>query len=107
MHFDAVAFTWTHSEPHEYQLDFYDNPLKPYKRRFRCKTCGVGIASYNSQTQRFSVWGATLDRNQEGKIVGWDVAKPTAHIFYGTRLLDVNDNLSKWDGYESKSERLG
>jgi hypothetical protein len=48
-----------------------------------------------------------LDRNEEGKIVGWDIAKPTTHIFYGTRMLDVNDNLSKWEGYESKSERLG
>jgi hypothetical protein len=106
MHFDAAAFTWTHSEPHETQLDSYDNPLKPYKRRFRCRNCGVSVASYNSQTQRVSVWGATLDRNEEGRIVGWDIAKPTAHMFYGTRMLDVNDNLSKWEGYESKSERL-
>ncbi|KAG1868236.1 Mss4-like protein [Suillus subalutaceus] len=106
MHFDASAFTWTHPEPHESQLDFYDNILKPYKRRYRCKTCGVGVASHNYNTNRVSIWGATLNRNEDGNIVGWDIAKPTAHQFYGTRMLDVNDDLTKWEGYESNSDNL-
>jgi hypothetical protein len=47
-----------------------------------------------------------LDRNADGKIVGWDIAKPTAHQFYGTRMLDVNDDLTKWEGYQSNSDNL-
>ncbi|KAG2138723.1 uncharacterized protein EDB93DRAFT_1090483 [Suillus bovinus] len=106
MHFDASAFTWTHPEPHESQLDFYDNLLKPYKRRYRCKTCGAGVASHNYNTNRVSIWGATLDRNENGKIVGWDIANPTDHQFYGTRMLGVNDDLTKWRGYQSNSDYL-
>jgi hypothetical protein len=106
MHFYASALTWNNTEPHESRLDSYDNILKPYKRRFRCKTCGVGVASRNSNTNHISIWGATLDRNEDGKILGWDIAKPTAHQFYGTRMLDVNDDLTKWEGYQSKSKRL-
>ncbi|KAG1857653.1 Mss4-like protein [Suillus tomentosus] len=106
MHFDASAFTWTHPEPHESRLDFYDNILMPYKRRYRCKTCGVGVASHNYNTNRVSIWGASLDRDEDGKVVGWDIAKPTAHQFYGTRMLDVNDELSKWQGYQSNSDCL-
>ncbi|KAH7930457.1 hypothetical protein BV22DRAFT_1000717 [Leucogyrophana mollusca] len=107
MHFGASDFAWTHSEPHLALLDFYDIPLKPYKRRFRCKQCGVGVASLNSNTHRVSVWGAGLERDGEGKIINWEIARPTAHMFYGTRMLNVNDHLGKWEGYEGKSKRLG
>ncbi|EGO05287.1 hypothetical protein SERLA73DRAFT_44695 [Serpula lacrymans var. lacrymans S7.3] len=106
MHFEEKDFVWTHSEPHADHLDFYDNPLKPHKRRYRCKKCGVTVTSYNSKVNRFSVWGALLERNEEGKIKNWDIAKPTAHMFYGTRMLDVGDDLGKWEGYENKSQRL-
>jgi hypothetical protein len=41
-----------------------------------------------------------------GKIIGWDLIKPTAHQFYGTRVIDVNDGLSKWEGYEGTSTQI-
>jgi len=62
--------------------------------------------SKNSKTGNCSVWGAQMERGDEGKIKGWDVIKPTAHIFYETRMLDINDDLGKWDGYEGRSTRI-
>ncbi|MGR3320130.1 MAG: GFA family protein [Candidatus Anammoxibacter sp.] len=29
--------------------------------------------------------------------------KPTCHIFYGARVIDVNDDLPKWPGHKDKS----
>jgi hypothetical protein len=107
MHFEANKFKWTQSEPDEQALDYYDNHTKPYKRRWRCRNCGSAIASYNSKKNRWSVWGATLDRDEDGGIKNWELVKPTCHQFYGTRLLDINDALSKWEGYEDQSNRLG
>lgn len=107
MHFEASKFRWTQSEPVEASLDYFDNPTKPYKRRWRCKNCGSMIASYNSKKNTWSVWGATLDREEDGRIKNWELVKPTCHQFYGTRLLDVGDDLGKWEGYEEQSTRLG
>ncbi|KAI0360662.1 hypothetical protein OH77DRAFT_1418649 [Trametes cingulata] len=107
IHFPATSFTWTHPQPHEDRLDSYVVPNKPWKTRFRCKDCGACVMSVNSKTDSRSVWGAHLARDDAGKIKHWDAVKPTAHIFYDTRMVDVNDGLGKWEGYEGRSTRLG
>jgi hypothetical protein len=33
--------------------------------------------------------------------------KPTCHIFYAARVLDMDDGLPKWAGHAEGSERLG
>jgi len=48
-----------------------------------------------------------LERDEKGRIKDWNTIKPTAHIFYETRMVDVQDDLGKWSGYEDISERLG
>lgn len=106
IHVDALHFTWAHATPHESFLDGFVNPSRPWKQRFRCKSCGCTIASKNSKTNRVSVWGAQLERDDEGKVKRWDEVKPTAHIFYATRMLDIDDGLGKWEGYEGKSKEL-
>ncbi|OSX62128.1 hypothetical protein POSPLADRAFT_1143555 [Postia placenta MAD-698-R-SB12] len=106
IHVASSAFSWTHSEPHDAQLDTFVIPTKPWKTRYRCKNCGVCVAGRNSQTGNCSIWGATLERTKDGKIKAWDVVKPTAHIFYGTRMVEVNDDLGKWEGFEGKSNRV-
>ena len=30
--------------------------------------------------------------------------KPTCHIFYGTRVMDIHDGLPKWTGHKNHSE---
>ncbi|KAI0777700.1 Mss4-like protein [Trametes elegans] len=107
IHFPAGAFRWTHAAPHEEYLDSYVPPEKPWKTRFRCKNCGACVMSANSKVGQCSIWGAHLSRDDAGKIVDWETVKPTAHIFYGTRMLDVQDGLGKWEGYENGSRRLG
>ncbi|KAJ6107135.1 hypothetical protein N7523_008458 [Penicillium sp. IBT 18751x] len=32
--------------------------------------------------------------------------KPTSHIFYGQRVMDIPDGLTKWSGMDEKSQRL-
>lgn len=76
------------------------------KRRYRCQNCGSGVASYNEAKNKWSIWAATLDRDHTGKVVGWDWAKPTDHQFYGTRILDVKDDLPKWEGPAGESEPI-
>lgn len=106
MHFEAAAFKWTRKDPCESYLDSYINPEKPWKKRWRCKNCGSSVSSHNSKTDRWSVWGCQLERFGDGRIKNWEIVKPTAHIFYGTRVIDVGDDLGKWQGYEDKSKRL-
>ncbi|KAJ7492243.1 Mss4-like protein [Mycena latifolia] len=106
IHFPAAAFAWTHSDPHGAALDTYVTEGKPWKTRYRCKNCGCCVASYNTKTEHWSVWGAQLDRQEGGAPRNLEGVKPTSHIFYETRLVDVNDELSKWEGYEGKSTRI-
>lgn len=106
IHFPDTSFAWTHVEPHEIALDSFTVPEKPWKTRWRCKRCGCCISSHNSKANKWSVWGTQLERDNNGNIKGWDALKPTAHIFYGTRLVDVKDGLGKWEGYENQSTKL-
>ncbi|KAL9713406.1 hypothetical protein Ac2012v2_003015 [Leucoagaricus gongylophorus] len=107
IHFPASSFNWIHPQPIHDFLDYYTPTDKPWKKRWRCKTCGACVASYHEKNNRWSVWGAQLEKDEEGKTKSWEDLRPTVHMFYGTRLLDMNDDLPKWSGYENKSERLG
>ena len=55
------------------------------------------------------MWPACFERNPEThQLLHQDEAwlQPTCHMFYGTRVRNVSDDLPKWDGFEGKSERL-
>ena len=124
IHFPKDAFSWTHAAKggtssadealsegpapplSEAQLESFVIPSKPWKTRFRCRSCGACVMSTNAKTGSCSVWGAHLARDADGRILGWDGVQPTAHIFYGTRMLDVADGLGKWEGYEARSARV-
>nr|WP_319491703.1 hypothetical protein [uncultured Desulfobacter sp.] len=32
--------------------------------------------------------------------------KPTCHLFYGSRVIEIQDDLPKWSGYKNHSQRL-
>lgn len=106
IHFRPEAFSWSHQEPKDAKLDAFVIPAKPWKTRWRCKTCGACVAGSNTKTGNWSIWGVQLERDEHGKVINWEIVKPTAHIFYDTRLLDVNDELGKWQGYENTSAQL-
>lgn len=35
-----------------------------------------------------------------------DAFRPTCHIFYGMRVVDIQDDLPKWSGHKHRSARL-
>lgn len=107
IHFPASAFTWTHEEPYGDVIETYSVESKPWKTRSRCKKCGCCVSSYNARANRRSIWSGQLERDELEKIKYWADLRPTAHIFYGTRMLDIQDDLAKWEGYNDESRRLG
>ncbi|KAF8504965.1 Mss4-like protein [Hysterangium stoloniferum] len=112
VHFPKSTFKWTHGKSGEdplTTLDGYSLPNKPHKTRYRCKTCAVCVASYNAEKEKWSIWGALFPRGEDNRLRKdvWEVIKPDAHIFYDTRMVDINDDLEKWDGYKDISTRLG
>jgi len=49
-----------------------------------------------------------LDHDNEGPRHGSIPSsfKPTAHIFYGERLMEVLDGVPKWEGHKDDSKRM-
>ncbi|EGG02604.1 uncharacterized protein MELLADRAFT_66138 [Melampsora larici-populina 98AG31] len=97
------------------KLDIYES-MPGRKFKLRCKNCGSPVGSYSIVKKEWTIWGTTLERfksneksanDSTSNIKGWEFIKPDTHIFYGTRILDVVDKLSKWAGYEGESEKLG
>ncbi|KAJ7610786.1 Mss4-like protein [Roridomyces roridus] len=101
MHYSPSAFSWTHEAevtPIEEKIDGCV--------LYRCAKCRTCTASQMSDTQNWAIRGAHLERDEDGKIINWEEVKPTSHIFYGNRILDVADTLPKWAGFPNKSTRL-
>lgn len=73
---------------------------------YRCKKCRSCAATQMSDTQNWALRGTQLERDADGKIINWEGVKPTSHIFYDTRVVDVADDLPKWEGYQGRSTRL-
>ena len=75
---------------------------KSRKERKRCSHCGTQFASWNVDKRKWSVWTSTVDK--EGGLP--DSLRATAHMFYGTRVYDAADGLSKWEGYQGESVEI-
>ncbi|KAJ6623054.1 Mss4-like protein [Mycena sp. CBHHK59/15] len=102
LHYRSSAISWTYT-PDNAPLH---EPLSPDVFRYRCKSCGIITSTCNTKVEKWAVRGAQLERDEEGKIKNASIVKPTAHIFYGTRMLDVDDGLSKWEGFQDQSVRI-
>lgn len=82
------------------EVDVFSFVSKSSKHRHRCRNCGVQFASHNETKKTWSVWSATIDREREDRALPAQLAA-TAHMFYGTRVFDVADGLSKWEASDS------
>lgn len=78
-----------------------------------CAQCGGRVGAYIPQMQAYGLFSANFERHdasdgaeKEGKIKGWNVLKPTAHSFYGTRVIDVKDGLKKYEGFAGYSAEV-
>ncbi|KAF9441532.1 hypothetical protein P691DRAFT_739662 [Macrolepiota fuliginosa MF-IS2] len=104
LHYNSKALTWNHTDPNA--LLAKSHPHTEWKE-WRCKSC-LGIVGNESPAgDRWSLKGALFRRDAvSGVIENWHFIRPTGHIFYDTRMLDVNDDLPKWESMEGTSKRL-
>ena len=64
------------------------------------------VAGEHTKSSRFNVFVGGMERDQDGNVKNLDAVKATSHIFYDTRLMDVNDGLPKWEGVPGQSTLL-
>ncbi|SEA75603.1 Uncharacterized conserved protein [Desulfuromusa kysingii] len=87
-------------------LRFYNNELDKNERILPCKVscslCGTPIAD---EGRRMWLAFPSLFDFEPGTQVP-DSFKPTCHLFYGQRVIDISDNLPKWSGHKDLSDRL-
>ncbi|KAJ7269353.1 Mss4-like protein [Mycena haematopus] len=102
MHYSPSAFSWTYAAENKPEVE----TLRGFTL-YRCKTCRSCAATQMSDSQNWALRGTQLERDENGKIKNWDDVKPSSHIFYGTRVVDVADDLPKWEGFPNQSARLG
>lgn len=80
--------------------------------RYRCRKCGAPVYSeYTDPQFSFMDFGMTsLERGADGKFKLSEeerqAIKPTAHIFYNDRVMDVVDGLPKFVGFPGMSETV-
>ena len=67
-----------------------------------CAVCGTLIADEGR-----NMWLAFPTLFDFGDRPGVpDAFRPTCHIFYGQRVMDVDDGLPKWSGHKGRSSQL-
>lgn len=101
LHYSSQSLTWTDPDA----IFTNSEPESPWKE-WRCKSCLGLVGSENPSQSKWSLRGAHFRRNAKGLIENWHFIKPTGHMFYDTRMLDVNDGLPKWEGFAGSSRRL-
>ena len=87
-------------------LNFYNSELNKEERILPCKVscamCGTPIAD---EGRRMWLAFPTLF-NFSARLQVTEAFKPTCHIFYGMRMIDMNDVLPKWSGHKNVSTLL-
>ena len=79
---------------------FLDDRILPCK--VSCSFCGTPIA--DEGRRMWLAFPSLFDFGFPPKVP--EAFRPTCHIFYGSRVVDVNDELPKWSGHKNKSERM-
>ncbi len=71
--------------------------------RIDCGRCGTPLA--DEGRRMWLAFPPLFDFGDPPRIP--DAFRPRCHIFYGARVLDIDDSLPKWAGHENRSARLG
>lgn len=87
-------------------LHFYNSERHAHERippcKISCARCGTLIADEGRR-----MWLAFPSLFDFGGIAGVPFSfRPTCHIFYRLRIVDVNDDLPKWSGHKNTSQRM-
>jgi len=87
-------------------LRFFNSESNLRKRQLPCKvTCGLCGTMIADEGRNMWLAFPTLFDFGAPPVVP-DAFKPTCHIFYGARVMDVTDALPKWSGHKGSSTRL-
>jgi hypothetical protein len=87
-------------------LKFYNSEQSIDARRLPCKVscslCGTPIA--DEGRRMWLAFPSLFDFGFPPKVP--QAFRPTCHIFYGSRVIDIGDGLPKWSGHKNKSVRI-
>ncbi len=87
-------------------LRFFNSERLEYKRILPCKVscgrCGTLIA--DEGRRMWLAFPALFEFGNVSKVPA--LFKPTCHIFYSLRVVDINDDLPKWSGHKDGSDLL-
>ena len=87
-------------------LKFYNSELDRYERILPCKVscalCGTPIA--DEGRRMWLAFPSLFDFDRFSQVP--ESFRPTCHLFYGSRVFDMNDDLPKWSGHKNHSERM-
>lgn len=87
-------------------LRFYNSELRRHERLLPCKVactlCGTLIA--DEGRTMWLAFPTLFDFGTPPQVP--EAFRPTCHIFYGTRVMDIDDGLPKWSGHKDKSTTL-
>ena len=67
-----------------------------------CRLCGAPIA--DEGRRMWLAFPSLFDFGSPSKVP--KAFMPTCHIFYGSRVIDISDDLPKWSGHKYNSERM-
>ena len=87
-------------------LRFYNSAFDRHERLLPCKVACVLCGSLIADEGR-NMWLAfptLFDLGAPPHVP--DAFKPTCHIFYAMRVIDIIDELPKWSGHKDKSRLL-
>jgi hypothetical protein len=88
------------------RLRYYHGALGRPERILPCKVscaaCGTPIA--DEGRHMWLAFPTLFDFGAPPRVPA--AFRPTCHIFYGSRVLDVDDGLPKWEGHKDRSRRL-
>ena len=87
-------------------LSFFNSEQGRHERilpcKVRCGRCGTPIA--DEGRRMWLAFPSLFDFEHRTGVP--DSFKPTCHIFYGMRVVDIDDDLPKWSGHKNYSTRL-
>ncbi|MGB5696204.1 MAG: GFA family protein [Polyangiales bacterium] len=87
-------------------LRFYNSALDRHERTLPCKVSCAGCDTLIADEGR-KMWLAfptLFDFGAPPQVP--DTFKPTCHIFYGVRVMEMDDDLPKWSGHKNSSTLL-
>ncbi|TNF88260.1 MAG: GFA family protein [Gammaproteobacteria bacterium] len=87
-------------------LRFYHAPSRAEARerpcKVACRRCGTPIADEGR-----NMWLAFPSLFEFGTPTVPRAFQPSAHIFYSSRVMEVDDGLPKWSGHKERSRLVG